>query len=299
MQHLVLGGGGFIGYHLVERLLETDIVRVFDCDLSKYRNVTNPSLELVTGDFQQNNLEYLFNNVDIVWHLISTTVAIEGTRSLSEEMCKNVLPTIQILEAMVKQNVPKIIFLSSGGTIYGEKEQLLNEDVSLDPICSYGVQKLMIEKCINLYQRYHGIRTIMARLSNPYGVKQSLKRRQGVIPIFISQIQSGRPIEIWGDGSAIRDYIYIDDAINALLCLSNYEGGYSVFNIASGERVSLNTLVDMISKEMHIKPQVNYHPGRLCDVHSNHLDTQRIYSECGWKAKIDLQEGIRRLLSLN
>ena len=298
MRHLVLGGGGFIGYHLVERLIQTEPVKVFDCNLGKYTSIRSPNLDLIEGNFMDCNYADLLKDIDIVWHLISTTVAANGTFLLTEEFEKNILPTIRLLEAMAVYKTPKIIFLSSGGTVYGETTTASNEDDALNPICSYGIQKMTLEKCISLYHRYHGIQTIIARLSNPYGIKQSIKRRQGVIPIFINQIAEGKAIEIWGDGSTVRDYIYIDDAVDALIALSQYNGKQSIFNIASGECISLNGLVEMVGDEMGKVPKVVYKFGRLCDVPCNRLDTKRIREECGWTAKVKLEDGIKRLLSM-
>ena len=197
---------------------------------------------------------------------------------------------------MVKNRVPKIIFISSGGTVYGESGKTNQEESPLNPICSYGVQKLAIEKCISLYQRYHGLECVTARLSNPYGVLQGLNKKQGVIPIFMHKIKNNEPIEIWGDGDAVRDYIYISDAIDALLCLSGYHGMCSTFNVASGECISLNGLIQLIEKLVGQKAQICYRAKRQCDVLSSRLETDRIWRECGWKAEVRLEDGIRMLM---
>ena len=207
---LVLGGGGFIGRHLIKNLSGRYDIRVFDYQ-TKHLEEEFPDAELNSGMFADANWGVLLNGVDIVYHLISNTVPFDGTENATKELTDNVLPTIKLLDAMAAMDTKRIIFISSAGTIYGEAPETATELSREDPQCSYGIQKLCIEKFLVLYERYYGIFAITARLTNPYGTGQDPKKRQGSIPIFTRAVLKGEPIEIWGDGSTIRDYIHIED----------------------------------------------------------------------------------------
>lgn len=295
MNYLVLGGSGFIGRHLIKALLNKGKVRVFDKRVEILVKEF-PQVEIVSGDFSDANFKELLSGVNVVYHLISTTVPVDGTQNSISELKDNVIPTVKLLDAMVKQRIKRIIFISSAGTVYGDINDYAKEDYPLNPICSYGVQKATIENYLRIYKFYHDIFPIVARVSNPYGIGQDVNRRQGVIPIFINKIITGQPIELWGDGTVARDYIHIDEVIDALQRLEGYCGDYDVFNIASGESYSLLEIIRIIEKESGVKAHVNFLEPRRCDVKRSMIDTTRIFMECGWKAKIDIATGIRMIL---
>lgn len=294
MHSLVLGGNGFIGVHLARRLLELGPVRVFDLRTDQVKQ-TLTQVEAAQGEFEQADFPSLLEGIDVVYHLISTTIPFDGTNNSSNELTGNVLPTIRLLDAMAARR-GRIIFVSSAGTVYGETETLADEGHVTDPICSYGIGKLCIEKYLSLYQHYYGIRAITARLTNPYGMGQGLTKKQGVIPIFMRAVQEERQIEIWGDGSAVRDYVYIEDAVDALVRLAYYSGDYSLFNVASGERYSLLEIINILEKKTGKKAIIRFLPERKCDLHYNAVSSGRIRSECEWKPMTTLMEGIDWML---
>ena len=160
---LVLGGGGFIGRHLINNLSGRYDIRVFDYQI-KHLEDEFPDIKLNSGIFADANFGVLLDGVDIVYHLISTTVPFDGTENAAKELTDNVLPTIKLLDAMAAMDTKRIIFVSSAGTIYGEAPETTTEMSREDPQCSYGIQKLCIEKYLALYERYHGISAITARL---------------------------------------------------------------------------------------------------------------------------------------
>lgn len=297
MNYLVLGGSGFIGRHLIKSLLTKGKVRVFDKTVGILEKEF-PQVEITSGDFSEANFKELLFGVNVVYHLISTTVPVDGTQHSILELKDNVIPTLKLLDAMVEQKIKRIIFISSAGTVYGDINYYAKEDDPLNPICSYGVQKVIIENYLRIYKIYHDISPIVARVSNPYGTGQDVNKRQGVIPIFINKIISGQPIELWGDGSVARDYIHIDEVIDALQKLEDYRGDYDVFNIASGESHSLLEIIRIIEKESGVKAHVKFLEPRNCDVKRSMIDTTRIFEECGWRSKIDITAGIRMMLSM-
>jgi UDP-glucose 4-epimerase len=218
---LVLGGAGFIGSHLVESLLKKGHhVTVFDKIGIKTDNLKNviSDIELIEGDFlDEHYLEILPKNMDYIFHLISTTIPATSNLNPVYDVQSNLAPSVKLIEESVKNKIKKFIFISSGGTIYGIPEKTpIPESHEKKPINSYAITKLGVEKFLHLYSHLSGLDYTVLRMSNPYGPRQPYDKGQGVIAVFIHKILSGEPLEIWGDGSQIRDYMYISDAIQAI-----------------------------------------------------------------------------------
>jgi UDP-glucose 4-epimerase len=292
---LVLGGGGFIGRHLIKNLSGRYDICVFDYQ-TKHLEEEFPDIKLNSGLFADANFEMLLAGVDIVYHLISTTIPFDGTANSIKELTDNVVPTIKLLNAMAAMNTKRIIFVSSAGTIYGEAPETTTELSRENPQCSYGIQKLCIEKYLALYERYFGFAAITARLTNPYGTGQAPKKRQGSIPIFTRAVLKGDPIEIWGDGYTIRDYIHIDDAVSGLMSLAEYEGSHRLFNISSGEEWSLLQIIEMLESKTHKKANVTFKAPRLCDIKRSSVDSSLIRHEIGWAPRHTLGSSIDALI---
>ena len=291
---LVLGANGFIGQNLIQRLSsEVDIVVGYDRSMPE-KHLPYLSLK---GDFlQEKNFEEILRHykIDTVYHLISTTFPSSGTTQIVQEMEENVIPTVRLLEAMKNVGAKSIIFASSGGTVYGESMGGAAHRCAdaLSPICTYGLQKLIIEECLNFYGRLGNINCYVARISNPYGIILSKTRAQGIIPIFISKLLSNEPITVYGE--TIRDYIHISDVINALVLIGQYKSTRRIFNIGTGVPTDLHTLIKMLENIVQRTfVGVNKQDRRDCDVYENVLDISDTISELGWQPKIALEEGIR------
>lgn len=291
---LVLGAGGFMGKKLCARLSKTCSIRAFEFSDKIDLNALGAE-EVVIGDFcKVSDFEPLLDGVDTVYHLISTTLPVDGTRNVMREAEENVLPTLRLLEGMKKAGTGQIVFASSGGTIYGDcGDRVCREDGSTRPKSSYGLQKQMIEDCIRFYDTIGAVKAKIARIANPYGAGQKLGRPQGVIPIFIGKLLGGEPITIYGADS-IRSYLYLDDLIEALVRLGEYQGQHSVMNIASKETCSLRELIRIIERTLDRRfSNITYEGQRAFDVDSTYLDTSLARRELGWEAKTTLDEGIR------
>ena len=227
---LVLGGSGFIGQHLSRALInEGCFVRCFALEMPEAVNILGEienKIEWVTAEF--NDIAKIYNSldtIDIVFHLISTTIPSTSNKNLKADLTDNILPTLSLLDEITRSNVKKIIFISSGGTIYGMPEVIpIPEDHKEHPVCGYGIHKLMIEKYLHLYNYLYNLDYNVLRLSNPYGAAQIADRPQGVIGNFLFHVLNNKPIEILGDGKVIRDYIYIEDAVEALISVMMYSG---------------------------------------------------------------------------
>jgi UDP-glucose 4-epimerase len=297
MNCLVLGGNGFIGSHLVDQLLaEGHKVRVFDKNEEYYRKPV-ASVDYQYGDFGNRGLLMeALANIDIVFHLISTTLPKTSNDDPAFDVQSNVIETLFLLEQCITRKVKKIIFISSGGTVYGKPSVLpIPENSPTDPECSYGITKLAIEKYLYLYWFLHGLDYCVLRLANAYGERQRPTATQGVIPVFLERALRNDEIVVWGDGSVIRDYVYVTDIVSALLKALTYSGDMKVFNIGSGKKYSLNEVIQLIQHVTGQPLKVKYTEGRSFDVPINILDVSRAKSYLNWTPAVSLSEGLTRI----
>jgi UDP-glucose 4-epimerase len=301
MKYLILGGGGFIGSAVSDRLLlDGHEIRIFERPrVPPYRGFkkTEP-VEWLSGDIQNSHdLREAIKGTDAVVHLVSTTLPKTSNEEMIYDVTTNVIASLKILDAMRETGVGQIVFISSGGTIYGIPKKLpITEEHPTDPEVSYGITKLAIEKYLYLYSRQHGIRSTVLRVSNPYGEGQRVDTGQGAIAAFIHRALADLPIDIWGDGSVVRDYLHVSDVAEAFACALAYRGDQRVFNIGSGAGVSLSELVGEIEKILDRPVRVHYSPGRRFDVPVNVLDNTLARQEFGWQPGVLLADGLRRTI---
>jgi UDP-glucose 4-epimerase len=168
----------------------------------------------------------------------------------------------------------------------------VDENHPTDPLVSYGITKLTIEKYLLMFQRLHGIRAIILRVANPYGPRQRVETAQGAATIFLHRALHNLPVEIWGDGSVVRDYIYISDVAEAFSRALHYTGSKSIFNIGSGMGVSLTELLDTIESVVEKPIARRYLPARLFDVPANVLNNTLAETEMRWRTEVSLRQGI-------
>ena len=296
MKACVIGGNGFIGSHLVDGLRQAqwDVV-VFDRVDERFR-ARLQDVEYIFGDLSDRDLlAEALSGVDVVFHLAYTTIPQTSNNDPTFDVRTNVLDFIGLLEVCVKVNVPRVIFLSSGGTVYGIPSQTpVPENHPTDPISSYGITKLAIEKYLALFKRLYGIEYTVLRPANPFGERQNPEGDQGALTVFLGKIARGLPIVIWGDGTVIRDYIYVGDLVDACLAALSVKSGYRVFNIGSGQGISLNQLIETISRAIPAKFNVEYKEGRIFDVPELVLDVSRAKYHLNWSARTSLEDGIKR-----
>jgi UDP-glucose 4-epimerase len=302
MRCLILGGSGFIGSSICDRYLQLGHkLRVFERPrVEPYRAFNNSeSVEWVTGDFSNSHdIRAALKEIDAVVHLIGTTLPKSSNDDPIYDVQSNLVATLQLLEAMHAENIHKILFISSGGTVYGNPQVLpITEKHPTNPISSYGITKLAIEKYLMLYRGLRGLRPIVLRVANPYGERQRIETAQGVVAVFLSRVMSGMPIEIWGDGSVTRDYLHVSDVAEAFVKALEYDGSETVFNIGSGNGVSLNDLFETLNDLVGGQIKVCYKPGRACDVPTNILDSSLAYQHLGWSSKVPLKIGLERTIS--
>jgi len=297
---LVLGGRGFIGSHLVDALLVRGYrVRCFDrphiVPLGD-SHLSNPNFELHEGDFvSEADVIMALEGCDVCFHLVSTTLPKSSNADLVFDIESNVLGTVRLLTHAVAMGVRKVIFVSSGGTVYGIPTQVpISETHQTNPICSYGIMKLAIEKYLGLFRQLHGLDYTVLRIANLFGERQRTRASQGAVAVFLGKVWRGESVEIWGDGSVVRDYVYIVDVVNALIAAIDRTGDEHVFNIGSGRGISLNDLLDSIENVTGLSVIRRYMPGRKFDVPVNVLCIARAKQTLGWSPQVNFKIGLRR-----
>jgi UDP-glucose 4-epimerase len=299
MRVLITGGTGFIGSFVVEELIKKGYEIVIIANgrqLPNYLENLKAKITYYQGDFGETDvLEKALIGCDAVIHLAWSTVPKQTKGATAYEFTSNIISSISLIEKCIDLNIDKFIFISSGGTIYGIPDFLpIHELHSLNPISNYGLSKLTTEKLLHLYHYSNSINYTVLRVSNAYGERQNFYKNQGVIGIFLNNISQDKVIEIWGDGSIIRDYVYVQDVASSIIKALDVINGPSVYNIGSGEGVSLNDILVEIKKITNINFKVNYKPSRSFDVPVNVLDIKHAKINIGYKPLISLQEGISR-----
>ena len=295
----VFGGGGFIGSTICDRLLmDGHQIKVFERPrIDPYRTFSEGEIvEWVAGDFSsQHDIEAFIDGVDLVIHLVSSTLPRGSNEDVVFDVQSNVISTLHLLNSMVAKSIKKIIFISSGGTVYGNPLYTpVDEAHQTNPTVSYGITKLAIEKYLLLYQGLYGIKANILRVANPYGERQRIETAQGAVGVFLSKALRHEPIEIWGDGNVVRDYVYVGDVADAFSKAVDYDGIHSVFNIGSGSGKSLNELIGEIKETLGFNFDVRYLPSRSFDVPVSVLNNSLAHKELGWTPKVEFHEGIKK-----
>jgi len=273
-------------------LLAGHNVRVFDRSEDKFRGRL-AKVDYVIGGFDDTMLlAKALTDIDVVFHAISTTVPSTSNLDPITDVQSNLVTTLRLLQLMHQMNVNRIVYLSSGGTVYGKTTvDLITEEHPLRPVCSYGVVKIAIENYLHMYQELHGLQPIILRPSNPYGERQGNTGVQGVIGTFLSKVWKHEQIEVWGNGKIIRDFIYVGDFAQA--CLKVIESKtIGTFNIGGGCGYSIKDIIDTIATVTHTNIAPLFLPSRGFDVNRVVLDIRSAQSTFDWQPKTSLNQGI-------
>jgi UDP-glucose 4-epimerase len=292
---LVLGGSGFLGKKLSIELqqLGHQVTALDRSWLEKLEGINCIEVDV----FDKKCLKQYMNNQDVVFHLVSTTVPVTSNKNPVFDCETNVVGTLNILEAMREAGVQKVIFASSGGTVYGISRNVpAIENVDSFPISAYGIGKIAIEKYLYLYSYLYGLQAVSLRLSNPYGPGQDPEKGQGVISTFLHRALNQESIEIWGDGSVVRDFIYIDDVIRAFVLAMKLDCKFEVMNIGSGQGKSLLEILSTIKAELGFDFDVVFKNSRPCDVPRIELNIDKSNAILGWQPECSLEQGVSRFV---
>jgi UDP-glucose 4-epimerase len=290
---LVIGGCGFIGSHVVDCLLQGGVeVRVLDRRPEAFRRPL-PGVDYVLGDFADTaQLFEALAGMDAVVHLASTTVPATSNLDPVADISGNLIPLVRLLEVMRSAGVRKMVYLSSGGTVYGVPQtDPVSESHPLNPISSYGIVKIAIENYLFMEQALHGLQPVVLRASNPYGPRQGHTGIQGLIGTHLWRLARKEQIEVWGDGSVVRDFLHVKDL--AALCLRALQADITgIFNAGSGEGASVAEVVEKICATVGGDVTPLYKPGRNFDVPRVVLDVTKAEAELGWQRQFPLDVGL-------
>ncbi len=296
MKIVLLGAGGFIGTNLSISLRNHSLTLV-DRRREYIKDIENlgfHDVSYIECDFSR-NIDYddLLKGQDLVYHLVSTTDPTTSNNNIVQEIESDIVFSANVLDACVRQNVKKVVFISSGGTVYGKEcDCPLSEETPTYPITSYGIQKVTIEKLLYLYNYLYGLDYRVIRLSNPYGPYQRPNGKLGAVTTFIYKALKNEKISVYGDGTVVRDFIYIDDAIKGILNIADKESDFKVYNLGSGYGTSISQVLEIISETLNKDISIEYLGARKVDVPKNYLDISRYERNFGPLNAIGLEEGI-------
>ena len=301
MKIIILGAAGFIGTNLAMKLSEdsNNVLTLVDKKIEYFENIKRMKLNNIiikesNLGFDDNYDEIIKDN-DVLYHLISTTYPTTSNKYISQELISNVVLSSNLFDACVRRGIKKVIFISSGGTVYGKEFGCpLSEITPTNPITSYGVQKITIEKLLYVYNYIYGLNFKIVRLANPYGPYQRPNGLLGAVSTFTYKALKKEEIIVYGDGSIIRDFIYIDDAIRAITNIANGKCDYHIFNIGSGYGTSIKEVLEIIENSLRIPLNVKFMEKRSVDVPINYLDISRYETNFGKLNPISLDKGILR-----
>ncbi len=293
---LIMGGGGFLGVNLANALAgQGAVVRAFGRSPVDPREL-DERVHWSSGRFEDPvAVAEAVRGQEIIFHLLSSSVPGSPGQRPAFDLETNVLGTLRFLDICNDAAVRKIVFASSGGTVYGQADgHPIPETAPTHPISAYGVGKLAIEKYLSLYHHLYGLEYLALRVANAYGPRQSVLKRQGVVAAMLDHALAGKSLEIWGTGEVVRDFVHIDDVVTAFLWAATYDGPHSVMNVGSGVGRSINQVASDIEAIAGTAELARtYRAGRAADVPVNVLDISLITRETLWRPRLTWLDGLQ------
>ncbi|WP_448851709.1 NAD-dependent epimerase/dehydratase family protein [Corynebacterium sp. 335C] len=303
MHALVTGGAGFIGSHLVDRLVgEGHRVTVVD-DLSRgsLDNIAdaraNGDVRFVEADIREVDWARVFGDdaPEVVFNLAAQIDVRNSVEDPLHDASVNIIATIRLAEAARRAGVRKIVHTSSGGAIYGTPEELpVSEAIVPDPMSPYAASKYAGEVYLNTFRHLYGLECSHIAPANVYGPRQDPHGEAGVVAIFSQRLLAGEPTRVFGDGGNTRDYVYVGDVVDAFVRASGDVGGGMRFNVGTGVETSDRGLHTLVAEAAGAEDDPEYAPARLGDVPRSALDASRAREVLGWEPQVDIAEGVRR-----
>jgi UDP-glucose 4-epimerase len=300
---LVTGAAGFIGSTLVDRLLADghSVVGVDDLSTGRSENIVgaerHDTFEFAKLDITDADLIGLLTETkpEVVFHLgaqISVKLSVDDPQF---DSTVNVVGTVRLAEAARRAGVRKIVHTSSGGSIYGVPPSYpTNEDAPTDPSSPYAASKVAGEIYLNMYRNLYGLQCSHIAPGNVYGPRQDPHGEAGVVAIFAKALLAGRPTKIFGDGTDTRDYVFVDDVVDAFVKASGEAGDGQRFNVGTGVETSVRQLHSEIAKAAGAPDEPEFHPPRLGDLRRSCLDISRAQTVLGWRPAVQIDDGVAR-----
>ena len=292
---VILGGAGFIGSHLTHALIEAGYnVRVFQHPRSSMQYIRHLPIEVQRGDMNDPDaIISALQNAHTAIHLIHSTVPISSMQDAAQDVIQNIGGSVRWLAQLNKTPLQRLIYFSSGGTVYGNPQTVpIDETHPTEPLSSYGITKLAIEKYVTMYSHLYNIQPVILRPSNIYGPHQKLNISQGVIGVMLDRAIRGETFEMWGNGSSLRDYLYIADVAQAVVQLMSYEGNEHIFHLASGNGTTLNELIRLVNEQTGVSLKISKRTAMKHAVDANVLSYRRLHHATGWRPHTSLADGV-------
>ncbi len=300
MKICIVGGDGFIGQWVVNELLLRghSAVVIGRSDEPKF---VMENVEYVSSNYEyQIKIRPVLERVDGLIHLASSTIPSTSVTDPSLDFTTNVLPSLTLFQEAAEVELSKLLFVSSGGTVYGDVEVLpIHENSATNPISSYGISKLAIERYADMFYRLKGLNTTVVRPANAYGVGRDGQLGRGFITQVICALVYGSPLHVFGDGSNVRDYVHVKDIARGIMTIFEDSSSDRVYNIGTGIGLSNTDIVREVEEIADVDQgtiNVDFKTDRGFDVVSNILDASRLRSLSGWQPSINIKDGIRELL---
>jgi UDP-glucose 4-epimerase len=297
---LITGGNGFIGSHLVDSLTASGYrITVFDVYPRPYDPLPQ-GVNFVQGTLQDIHLirrTLEDHRIELVYHAAWANIAETALKDPVADVQTNLVASINLLSACRDTGVKRVVYLSSGGTVYGLPKRIpISEDHPTDPINAYGITKLIVEKYLHMFHHLYDLEYTILRPSVPYGPRQNPFHHQGVVAVFIYNSVKKEQVTIFGDGEVVRDYFFIEDLTRALVASKDiaFDPIKTTFNLGGTQPYSLNDLVTKIESVLGIKMLVKFEPARKFDAPHILLDTSSAQSHLNWRPAVSLEEGIQR-----
>jgi UDP-glucose 4-epimerase len=294
---VVIGANGFIGSHLVDGLAAAGHeVRAFDRFSARKPTFLAENVTVQLGDFlNRADLEQAVAGQDMVFHFLSTTTPATAAADPTLDVRTNLAQSIELFHSAAEAGVKHVYFASTGGAIYGEqgKAEYSEVDPAL-PVSPYAIGKLAIERYLGFFAATHGLASTVFRISNPYGTRQHPNKKQGLIPIALRQILAGEPVLQYGDGSMVRDYVFVEDLIAMIVPLVGRETAHSLYNLGSGAGHSVTEVLDALRRVTEIDFAIETREVPPTFVDRVVLDTSRYEREFPGARLTTLDDGIRQ-----
>jgi len=296
MKILVTGGAGFIASHIVDAYIEKghNVVVIDNLSSGRIENL-NKKAKFYEIDIRDKKIEEIFKKekVDVINH---HAAQIDVRKSVADPIFDadiNIMGTLNLLENSRKYGIKKFIFASSGGVMYGECETPPDENYPAFPLSPYGISKKVIEDYLRFYKFAYNLNFTVFRYGNVYGPRQDPHGEAGVVAIFSKAMLNNKEVFIFGDGKQIRDYINVFDIVRANL-ITLEEGDGEIFNLGTGNSISVNELFNYLKEITDYKREPVYKPQRLGELQKSKLSVKKAKEILGWKAEIDIKEGLRK-----